>query len=291
MEEQLEIHTIEINTEVQTIRQFREGITNHHLVPLVQLAVSVDIFITRVTGVYANSACVKSIELIQSLLVGLVNTFILVSPERVQRHTLVGFGAIPPQRRTTVQFGQLIMQEGEVGTDIIMHGTYFVLMSQSDFHTLVEDVTHILNQGIAVSGLGGGIHIQKCVQCRTVEIIDGTGQFAVPETKVDTGIPLLVCFPFTGLVHEGQHCGTAGSVTCILLRTERIAIEDIHGRPHRILESIGVHTVITYLTKAGADLDIIQPIEAQIPHKRFFAQSPSDCGRGEEAPRLLGELR
>ena len=98
LEEELDIYAVEVRTEVQTEAYFRERITDDHLVILIQFAVAVHIFVPSVTGVYADLLFGIGAQLRQSLFIALIDSFVLVSPEGVQRQSFISLGAVAPQR-------------------------------------------------------------------------------------------------------------------------------------------------------------------------------------------------
>ena len=65
-------------------------------------------------------------QMLDNLFVRTIDALVLIAPERVQCHALVGLGAITPQRRTTIEFGQGILQVRNVATDIVVNLTYTV---------------------------------------------------------------------------------------------------------------------------------------------------------------------
>ena len=134
----------------------------------------------------------------------------------------------------------------------------------------------------------GCIDVEQGVECITLEVVDGTGEFSVPEAEVDTGIPLLVSLPLAILVNLCEHCCTKSS--SILNITERVTVEHFVTRAHSQLECIGANSVVTHLTVTGTNLQVVEPAKFKILHKRLFGKSPSKGHRREEAPRLLGKL-
>ena len=291
LEEHLDIYAVEVDGEVQTVGQLRERITDHHLVVLVQFTVTVYVRVTSVTGMYADRCGGIGIELGECFLVSLVDTLVVVAPEGVECQSLVGLGAVTPERRTTVEFGQRVLEETDVTTDAVVYFTYAVVVAQRDLDTLVADITYVANRCVHVTHLCRCVYIKECILGIATEVVDRTGEFTVPETEVDTGIPLFVGLPLTVLVHQSQYSSTVGSDTRVLVATQRITYEYVLGGEHRVLERSGTDTVVTYLTPTGTDLDIIQPVELLVAQERLFRQTPCQSYRGEEAPRVLGELR
>ena len=161
-------------------------------------------------------------------------------------------------------------------------------MLKGQLDTLVPDHADVLDQRVAVSYVRRSVHVQERIFRITQEPIDRSGQHTVPEAEIDTCIPLLVGLPTTGGVHLRQHGCT---VLHLRRQTQGIAVEHLVRTTHRLNEATGRDTVVTYLTPTGTDLDIIQPIYLFVADERFLAQTPSQGGRGEEAPRLLVETR
>ena len=101
----------------------------------------------------------------------------------------------------------------EISTDSIMEFTRCVLVVQRDFHAFITDVPHILNQSSSITHMGRSIDIHQGIQSITTEVINSTAQFSVPETEVNTRIPLLIGLPLTGGINLRQH----GSADCHIL--------------------------------------------------------------------------
>ena len=156
-----------------------------------------------------------------------------------------------------------------------MHLTHLVLVVQGEFKALVADVTHVLNHCIAVTHVRRSVHRQQGIQRVTAEVVDRAAQLAIPETEINTCIPLLVGFPLAVLVNLRQH--RCAEHSCVLDVTQRITVEHLVARTHCCHKRVGVHAVVTYLTVTGTDLQVIQPLEFQVAHERLFAQSPSQC--------------
>ena len=92
----MDIYTVEISTQVEAVADLRERVTQHHLVVLIQFAVAVHVRIACIAGMYTDRRCIVAMQMCQCLGIALVDTLVMVAPERVQRQTLVGLGAIAP---------------------------------------------------------------------------------------------------------------------------------------------------------------------------------------------------
>ena len=228
--------------------------------------------------------------MLQHLLIGNIDTLVAVAPETVQRHALVGLRAVAPQRRTAVQFRKCVLQVTDVSADVVVHLPHRVIVVQRYLHTLVTDVTHILHRATPVAHMRRRVHIQKRVQRVPAEIVHTTAQASVPEAEVDTRVPLLVGLPFAVLVRQRQQRRPVGDVIIRGGYTQRIAVEHLVAALHHLYEDARGYTVVTHLTVTRANLDVVQPTEFQIAQKRLLAQAPCQRKRGEETPRLLGEL-
>ncbi|MBO5362514.1 MAG: hypothetical protein J6A35_06130 [Paludibacteraceae bacterium] len=77
----MDIHTIEISTQIDTIGQFWERISDALFVSFIEETIAVLVFVARITRVYADGLGGVGIELCECLFVGLVDTFVLISSE------------------------------------------------------------------------------------------------------------------------------------------------------------------------------------------------------------------
>ena len=171
-----------------------------------------------------------------------------------------------------------------------MHLPHRVIVVQRYLHTLVTDVTHILHRATPVAHMRRRVHIQKRVQRVPAEIVHTTAQASVPEAEVNTRVPLLVGLPFAVLVRQRQQRRPVGDVIIRGGYTQRIAVKHLVAALHHLYEHARGHTVVTHLAVTRANLDVVQPTEFQIAQERLLAQAPCQRQRGEETPRLLGEL-
>ena len=215
LEEDGEVYSLPLGADGQTVVEPWNRAAEFHAVLVVDAAVAAVVAVFRVAGVEGDVGRGISLQVVQGLLIGLIDAFVVVAPEVIEGISLVynlDVVVVGIYGRTSVQGRQLVVDERHVAVDPIVDVPNPVAVLQGDLDTLVAHLAHIGGGRIAVTHVCRSRHAHQHVVGVADEAFDRTGQLVLEESEVDADAPLLGVLPMAAVVDPGQHSGAVGQL-------------------------------------------------------------------------------
>ena len=256
---------------VEAIREIGDVRTQDLLVATVNHAVVVNIFILEVARFqsisYGNGVG-------RTLFGSLVNAYYLITIVRVHLFTDFLYSLSTTNHAGTVfQVSHLIVQVSHVGTNAVREVfAYLVCPVQRQFHTGVEDNAIVAGNGRALHREG---RRNYGIVRHTAVPVDITAQAIVQRSEVHADVSLLHHFPC-----QPTEVGGIGKAI-----NSDVVAEYATYRSNAGKTCTGCHLVVTQLTPAGTQLQVVEDI--LVFHERLLRKHPCTTNGGEVAPLLI----
>ena len=221
----------------------------------------------------------------RNLLFAAVQALEAVSPEGVKGIAFITDRAVFPDFLSAVELGQLVVDVGDVGCDIVCQLPDLVFPIETEFSTGIGHLSDIGGGAVAVAHMGRSAYAEQHLLGVSFVNVHITCEPVFKEGEVDAGIDLFGAFPFSAIVYIGENGGSACNLRHL---PHRVTHEGRTRVEHCQKEGVLGNLVIAYPAPAETQFQIIQCRD--VLHEVFLREPPGGGKGWEIAPGVLLEF-